>query len=80
MSEPLSPQNEPYAVEVEQGKSYYWCSCGKSKNQPFCDGSHEGTDFQPKEFTAQKTETVYLCGCKKTKNQPFCDGTHNSIT
>ena len=80
MSEPLSPQNGPYEVEVEQGKSYYWCACGRSKSQPFCDGSHQGTDFQPKEFTAEKTETVYLCGCKKTENQPFCDGTHNSIT
>jgi len=77
MSEPLSPQNSPYAVEVEEGKTYYWCSCGKSKNQPFCDGSHEGTDFQPTAFTAEKTETAYLCGCKKTKNQPFCDGTHS---
>ena len=77
MSEPLSPQNGPYAVEVEQGKSYYWCACGRSKSQPFCNGSHDGTGFQPIEFTADKTETVYLCGCKKTKNQPFCDGTHN---
>ena len=77
MSEPLSPKNEPYAVEVEQGKSYHWCACGRSKNQPFCDGSHQGTDFQPTEFTAEKTETVYLCGCKKTGNPPFCDGTHN---
>ena len=78
MSEPLSPQNEPYAVEVEKGKTYYWCACGRSKNQPFCDGSHEGTSFQPVAFTAEKTDTVYLCGCKKTGNQPFCDGTHNS--
>ena len=77
MSEPLSPQNEPYAAEVEEGKTYYWCSCGRSKNQPFCDGSHQGTDFQPTEFTAEKTATVYLCGCKKTGHQPFCDGSHN---
>lgn len=77
MSKPLNPQNEPYAAEVEEGKTYYWCSCGRSKNQPFCDGSHQGTDFQPTEFTAEKTETVYLCGCKKTGNQPFCDGSHN---
>ena len=80
MSEPLCTQKGPYAVEVEQGKSYYWCACGRSKSQPFCDGSHQATDFQAKEFTAEKTETVYLCGCKKTENQPFCDGTHNSIT
>lgn len=76
MSKPISPQNKPYAVEVEAGKSYYWCACGRSKNQPYCDGSHQGTDFQPVTFTAKKTDTVYLCGCKKTGNQPFCDGSH----
>jgi len=77
MSEPVSPQNAPYAVEVEAGETYYWCACGRSKNQPYCDGSHQGTDFQPVAFTAEKTETAYLCGCKKTGNQPFCDGSHN---
>lgn len=76
MSEPVSPQNAPYAVEVEAGETYYWCACGLSNNQPFCDGSHEGTDFQPVAFTAEKTETAYLCGCKKTGSQPFCDGSH----
>jgi CDGSH-type Zn-finger protein len=79
MSEPTSPQNEPYTVEVEQGKSYYWCACGRSKNQPFCDGSHKDTEFQPVAFTAEKTDTVYLCGCKKTGNQPFCDGSHAEL-
>ncbi len=77
MSEPLSPQNSPYAVAVEEGKTYYWCSCGKSKNQPYCDGSHQGSDYEPTAFTAEKTETVYLCGCKKTGNAPFCDGSHS---
>jgi len=77
MSEPISPQNSPYAVDVEEGKTYYWCSCGKSKNQPFCDGSHQGSEFEPVPFTAEKSETVYLCGCKKTANQPFCDGSHS---
>ncbi len=76
MSEPINPQNEPYAVDVEQGKTYYSCTCGKSKNQPYCDGSHQGTDFEPVAFTAEKSETVYLCGCKKTGNPPFCDGSH----
>lgn len=78
MSKPENPQNAPYAVDVEKGETYYWCSCGHSKNQPFCDGSHQGTDFQPVAFTAEKTETVYLCGCKKTGNQPFCDGSHSA--
>jgi CDGSH-type Zn-finger protein len=71
------PQNAPYAVEVEEGKDYYWCSCGRSNNQPFCDGSHQGTDFEPVAFKAEKTETVHLCGCKKTGNAPICDGSHN---
>lgn len=77
MTSPLSPQNGPYAVEVEAGKTYYWCACGRSKTQPFCDGSHQGSDFQPTALTADKSETVYLCGCKKTGNNPFCDGSHN---
>ncbi len=78
MSEAISPQNAPYAVEVEQGKTYYWCACGKSNNQPYCDGSHQGSEFQPIAFEAEKSDTVYLCGCKKTGNGPFCDGSHNS--
>ena len=77
MATPECPQNAPYAVEVEAGKDYYWCSCGKSQSQPFCDGSHQGTEFQPVAFTAENTETVYLCGCKKTHNAPHCDGSHN---
>lgn len=77
MSKALSPQNEPYAVEVTAGETYYWCSCGSSAKQPFCDGSHKDTDFEPVSFTAEKTETAYLCGCKKTGNSPFCDGSHS---
>lgn len=77
MSEPVNPQNEPYAVEAEVGETYYWCACGRSNNQPYCDGSHQGTNFQPVAFTAEKTDTVYLCGCKKTGGAPFCDGSHN---
>ena len=60
MSEPISPQQAPYATEVTAGETYYWCACGRSKKQPFCDGSHQGTEFQPTAFTAEKTETVYL--------------------
>lgn len=77
MSEPVSPQNKPYAVEVEAGETYYRCSCGRSKNQPYCDGSHQETKLQTTAFTAEKTETVYLCGCKNTGGAPFCDGSHN---
>ena len=77
MSEPVSPKNAPYATAVTAGETCYWCACGRSKNQPFCDGSHQGTELQPIAFTAEKTETVYLCGCKKTGSAPFCDGSHN---
>ena len=79
MSEPESPQNAPYAIDVEAGETYYWCACGKSNNQPFCDGSHKGSDFNPVAYTADKSEKVYFCGCKKSSNAPLCDGTHNSL-
>lgn len=77
--EAIIAQKAPYPVEVTEGKTYYWCACGRSRNQPFCDGSHQGTGFEPVAFTAEKTETTYFCGCKRTANQPFCDGTHKSL-
>ena len=77
--EAIIAQKGPYSVEVEVGKTYYWCACGRSKNQPYCDGSHQGTGFEPAAFIAEKSETVYLCGCKRTSNKPFCDGTHESL-
>jgi CDGSH-type Zn-finger protein len=61
---------------VEAGKSYWWCACGRSKSQPFCDGSHKGTRFRPLEFKAEKTEDVWFCTCKRTGKRPFCDGSH----
>ena len=64
-------------VDVEQGKSYYWCICGKSSKQPFCDGSHKGTDFNPVAYKAEETKKMFFCACKQTNNQPFCDGSHN---
>ena len=76
---PQIAQKSPYAVEVATGESYYWCSCGQSKNQPFCDGSHKTPSFTPVQFTAEKTETVYLCGCKHSANGAFCDGSHNKL-
>ena len=78
-SEPRIAQRGPYAVELEAEKTHYWCQCGRSKTQPFCDGSHAGTDFQPKVFTVTETKTYYLCGCKHTGNGPFCDGSHDKI-
>ena len=73
------PQKAPFATEVEEGKDYSWCACGRSKNQPFCDGSHQGTGHEPIAFTADRTGTVYLCGCKHSGNKPYCDGTHKEL-
>jgi len=70
----------PIPVNVEAGKSYWWCACGRSKKQPFCDGSHKGTGFTPLEFKAATTEEVWFCACKRTGNQPKCDGSHKKIT
>ena len=72
--------NKPIPVEVESGSDYFWCSCGKSKKQPFCDGSHVGTEYSPLKFISEKSEVIYFCGCKSTANAPFCDGSHNKTT
>jgi CDGSH iron-sulfur domain-containing protein 3 len=79
MSEPTIAQKSPYGVAVEAGKSYYWCSCGKSANQPFCDGSHKGTGFTPVKFEATETKTVHFCGCKHSAHPVLCDGKHKSL-
>ncbi|MCH8163175.1 MAG: CDGSH iron-sulfur domain-containing protein [Proteobacteria bacterium] len=76
MSEPIRASDKPFVVEVETGKSYYWCACGKSNTQPFCDGSHVDTEFNPVQYDATESTTIYFCGCKVTKNQPLCDGSH----
>ena len=76
MNNPDIPQKAPYAVEVEAGKTYWWCACGKSKTQPFCDGSHKGTPFTPVEYKAEKSEKVWFCGCKHSASKPLCDGSH----
>jgi len=76
---PTIAQKAPYPINVEAGKTYYWCSCGKSKNQPFCDGSHQGTEFTPTQLVATESKTIYFCGCKHSKNGMFCDGSHNAL-
>lgn len=75
MAEPECPQKAPYEVDLEPG-TYWWCACGRSKTQPFCDGSHQGTGFRPLEFTLEERRKVWLCGCKRTADPPFCDGSH----
>ena len=70
---------QPAQVELKAGKTYAWCACGLSDNQPFCDGSHSKGDLRPKIFKAEKTETAWLCQCKQTGESPFCDGTHNGL-
>ena len=79
MATPNIAQKTPYGVDVTEGKSYWWCACGKSQTQPFCDGSHKDTEFTPVEYKADTSTTVYFCGCKHTSTTPTCDGTHSSL-
>ena len=74
MSKPVRAGDAPIAVEIEAGKSYWWCSCGQSKKQPFCDGSHKGSSFEPLKYDASENKTAYFCTCTATGNKPFCDG------
>lgn len=76
---PKIAQKAPFPTDVEEGKNYFWCACGRSKNQPFCDGSHKDTGFSPVKYTATKTGKVFFCGCKHSANQPLCDGSHKDL-
>jgi len=78
MAEPEIAAKEPAVLELEPG-TYYWCACGRSKDQPFCDGSHEGTGISPLLFNISEKKQVALCQCKHTKEPPFCDGTHKTL-
>ena len=79
MSEPVIHDTKPIGVELKAGQKYFFCTCGKSSSQPFCDGSHKGSDFTPKPFTAEKDGKAFLCQCKHTGNAPYCDGSHKGL-
>ena len=79
MEQPEIAGRAPVTVEVEAGKSYWWCACGRSKSQPFCDGSHNGTPFAPIEYKAEATKRVVFCVCKRSQKKPLCDGSHKSL-
>ena len=78
MGKPLIAAKMPAHVNLEQGQ-YFWCACGKSSNQPFCNGSHRGGEFIPVIFKIEEKQEVWLCQCKQTKNPPYCDGTHKTL-
>jgi CDGSH-type Zn-finger protein len=77
MSDPVRAGDAPLPVDVEEGKTYFWCTCGLSAKQPFCDGSHQPTGFTPLAWTAPESKRVFFCTCKATQGEPLCDGSHN---
>ena len=79
MSTPEIAQKAPYPVDVEAGKTYFWCACGQSSKQPFCDGSHKGSEFAPVKYTAEADKKVFFCGCKHSGKAPLCDGSHSKL-
>ncbi|MEL7028676.1 MAG: CDGSH iron-sulfur domain-containing protein [Pseudomonadota bacterium] len=79
MADPVIAQKTPIPVDVEAGKTYFWCTCGKSAKQPFCDGSHADTDFTPQAWTAEESKKVFFCACKHTDGVPMCDGSHAKL-
>lgn len=79
MTEPVVAQKAPFPVEVEAGKSYFWCACGRSAKQPFCDGSHKGTGIAPTKVQPEKDGKLFFCGCKASAKAPLCDGSHSRL-
>jgi len=79
MTDPVIAQKAPMPVDVEAGKTYFWCACGKSSKQPFCDGAHKGSGIAPVKFTAEADKKLFFCGCKASAKAPFCDGTHKDL-
>jgi CDGSH-type Zn-finger protein len=79
MAEPQVARRAPIGVEIESGKDYWWCACGMSKKQPFCDGSHKGSGMAPMKWTAAENGTAWFCTCKRTGKAPLCDGSHKRL-
>ncbi len=79
MSNPTVAANSPIKVALEQGKKYFFCMCGRSSKQPFCDGSHQGSEFTPLAFTCDESKNYFLCRCKHSGNKPYCDGSHKQF-
>jgi len=79
MKKAVVAQSSPIAVEVEEGKVYWWCACGRSQSQPFCDGSHKDTEFSPLRYEAKESKRVRFCCCKQSGSAPICDGRHNRL-
>ena len=78
MTDPVRAADTPFGIDVEAGKAYFWCACGRSASQPFCDGSHAETGITPVKYEAEESTTVYFCGCKGTGSAPLCDGSHKN--
>ena len=79
MKQPKVADTFPQMEQLEEGKTYAWCTCGNSENQPWCNGAHQGSEFSPKVFQAEEAKTAAICMCKQTKNPPYCDGSHMSL-
>ena len=79
MATPEIAAKTPIKIDLEEGKNYFWCTCGKSSKQPLCDGSHKGSEFAQMKYTADKTRTAFFCACKQTAKGPFCDGAHKAL-